>query len=76
MEEPVEDQSTPKNHQLLLKISQQIPTNIEQPGDNDGRRGVGVVIRNEDRVVIAAATMEVQENLSVKEAEAMGRIWA
>ncbi|MED6132411.1 hypothetical protein PIB30_018802 [Stylosanthes scabra] len=46
--------------------------NFDAACNYDGRRGVGVVIRNEDGVVNAAATMEVQENLSVKEAEAMG----
>ncbi|XP_016168076.1 uncharacterized protein LOC107610546 [Arachis ipaensis] len=45
--------------------------NVDAATNNGGRGGVGVVIRDSEEVVAAAATLEIASSLSVREAEAM-----
>ncbi|MED6151786.1 hypothetical protein PIB30_085763 [Stylosanthes scabra] len=46
--------------------------NFDAACNTDGKRGVGVAIMNEEGVVVAAAMVEAQNDLSVMEAEALG----
>ncbi|RYQ98858.1 hypothetical protein Ahy_B07g086668 [Arachis hypogaea] len=43
---------------------------MDAASNNGAKEGVGVVIRDSNRVVVAAATLEVTSALSVREAEA------
>ncbi|RYR54386.1 hypothetical protein Ahy_A06g029651 [Arachis hypogaea] len=45
--------------------------NVDAATNNGGRRRVGVVTRDSEGIVAAAATLEITSSLSVREAEAM-----